>query len=75
MVKQAEAPYARLLADWNARGRNGRARAPQMRRDDERCAAGLSPRAPLFVARSLAQDKNSSDLAKRHLSITSLVKG
>ena len=26
MVKQAEAPYARLLADWNARGRNGRAR-------------------------------------------------
>jgi hypothetical protein len=33
-------------------GRNGRARAPQMRRDDEGCAAGLSPHALLLAARS-----------------------
>ena len=34
-----------------------RRQAPQMRRDDEGCAAGLSPRALLFAARSPARER------------------
>jgi hypothetical protein len=51
-VEQAGAAYTRFVACWIPAGRNGRARAPQMRRDDEGCAAGLSPHALLFAARS-----------------------
>ena len=56
-------------------GPNRRARAPQTRCDDEGCAAGLAPRASrpaLRRAVTRAREKNSSDLARKHLSITSV---
>ena len=61
-VEQAETAYARFVAGWNPRGPSRRAQEPQMRGDNEGCAAGLAPRALLFAARSPVREKKITSI-------------
>ena len=55
-VEQAEAAYARFVAGWKPTGPKARTGAAKKRSDDKGCAAGLTPRALLFAARSSVRD-------------------
>src|SRR3974390_54759 len=44
-----------------------RARAPQMRGDNEGCAAGLAPRALFFAARSPVRERKIASIPKKAL--------
>jgi transposase len=61
-VEQAETAYAASLPAGTRVAPSGRAQAPQMRSDNEGCAAGLAPHALLFAARSPVRQRKIAQI-------------
>ena len=64
-VEQAETAYARFVSGWNPRGPRRARTAPQMRCDNEGCAAGLALRALLFASRSPVREIKISRIRQK----------